>query len=268
VRERGLCATALRVKLKPPKAKGPAALKPVAAPKPGDRVIEASFLAGAKARDQFPPPVMAEIAFAGRSNVGKSSLLNCLTERKNLVRTSSTPGCTRQISWFQAESDDHSIIHLIDLPGYGYAKRSKSERVLWGELIDGYLLGRTTLRSVVLLIDVRRGLEEDDAELVRMIESPPTVTRPVLEVVLVATKLDKLSRAEHKPRLQELSRQIGRPVLGFSAEASIGRVALWRKLRRIAGVGYREEEAPAEGSQLQSSQLQVVPFRNEPAQGT
>ncbi|HSC87690.1 MAG TPA: ribosome biogenesis GTP-binding protein YihA/YsxC [Polyangiaceae bacterium] len=213
--------------------------------RPGDRVIEARFDAGAKARDQFPPPVTAELAFVGRSNVGKSSLLNCLAERRTLVRTSSTPGCTRQISWFTAICDDKATLSLVDLPGYGYAKRSKAERVLWGELIDGYLLGRPTLRAVVLLVDVRRGFEEDDIELLKMLESPANVSRKPLEIVLVATKLDKLSRNEHKPRLAQLTTQVGRPVLGFSAEQKLGRLPLWRKLRRLAGVG---EQAATDGS--------------------
>lgn len=214
--------------------------------RPGDRVLDAQFLAGAKARDQFPPPVIAEIAFAGRSNVGKSSLLNSLVQRKSLVRTSSTPGCTRQISWFSASSDDQSLIHLVDLPGYGYAKRSKSERTLWGELIDGYLMARPTLRGVVLLIDVRRGLEEDDAELIRMIQSPSEISRPPLELLIVATKIDKLSNAQRKPRLAELSREIGVPVIGYSADQHIGRIPLWRRLRHIAGIGIEGVPQPAE----------------------
>src|SRR6186713_2590104 len=82
----------------------------------GERIVEAEFEAGAMQREQFLPPTYSEIAFAGRSNVGKSSLMNCLTGRRSLVRTSSTPGCTRQVSWFKTTSDDKSIIHLVDLP--------------------------------------------------------------------------------------------------------------------------------------------------------
>ena len=227
--------------------------------RPGDRVVEASFIAGAKARDQFPPPVVVEIAFAGRSNVGKSSLLNCLLERRNLVRTSSTPGCTRQVSWFEAKCDDAARLMLIDLPGYGYAKRSKSERTLWGNLIDGYIVTRPTLRGVVLLVDVRRGLEDDDLELIEMIKSPQEVTRPQIELAVVATKLDKLSRADHKPRLEALVKQAGFPVLGFSATTRAGRLPLWRKLRRIAAVGLdsipvdEKREARDEGADAASS---------------
>jgi GTP-binding protein len=211
--------------------------KKVPPSRPGDRVIEAEFLAGATTLAQFPPPAFSEIAFAGRSNVGKSSLMNCLTQRIGLVRTSSTPGCTRQVSWFRSTSDDKAIIDLVDLPGYGYAKRSKSERREWAGLIEGYLLERATLRGVVMLIDVRRGLEPDDAELLEMLGEGARVSRSPLELMIVATKLDKLSMSKHKPAIEQLQKEIGRPVLGFSSETGIGRIPLWRRIRRVAGVG-------------------------------
>jgi GTP-binding protein len=210
-------------------------------PEPGDRVVEAEFLAGATTSAQFPPPAFSEIAFAGRSNVGKSSLMNCLTSRKGLVRTSSTPGCTRQVAWFRTVSDDKATIDLVDLPGYGYAKRSKSERIDWAGLIEDYLLERPTLKGVVLLVDVRRGFEEDDLELVKMLQDEPRVSRPRLELVLVATKLDKLPVSKHKTELAKLKNVAGLPVLGFSSEKAIGRVTLWRKVRRIAGVSEMPE---------------------------
>lgn len=221
-------------KAPPPATKGPA-------PKPGDRIVEAEFLAGATSLDQFPPPAFSEIAFAGRSNVGKSSLMNCLTGRNGLVRTSSTPGCTRQVSWFRSTSDDKAIIDLVDLPGYGYAKRSKVERKEWAGLIDGYLLERATLRGVVMLIDIRRGMEPDDAELIEMLSDEPRISRPPLELTIVATKLDKLPLSQHKTALMRLEHDIGRPLIGFSAVKGIGRVPLWRRLRRIAGVGAMPE---------------------------
>lgn len=209
--------------------------------RPGDRVVEAEFLAGATTIAQFPPPAFSEIAFAGRSNVGKSSLMNCLTSRKGLVRTSSTPGCTRQVAWFRSISDDKATIDLVDLPGYGYAKRSKSERKEWGGLIEDYLLERSTLKGVVVIVDVRRGFEEDDLELIKMLQDEPRISRHPTEIVLVATKLDKLPMSKHKTELAKLKGVGGLPVLGFSSEKAIGRVALWRKLRRIAGVGEMPE---------------------------
>lgn len=194
-------------------------------------------LAGAanRARD-LPPPTGVEIAFAGRSNVGKSSLMNCLLDRKNLVRTSSTPGCTRQITLFEAHTSDGALLTLADLPGYGYAKRSKSERQVWAELVESYLLDRATLAVVVVLVDVRRGLEADDRDLLTMLGEPPRVSRRPLEVVLVATKLDKLPASGQKPALERLRRAAGRRVIGFSAKSKAGRDELWRALRRAAGI--------------------------------
>lgn len=220
---------------KPP-AKGAPSTKKAPDARPGDRVVRAEFAAGAQSAGQFPPPVIVEVAFAGRSNVGKSSLMNRLLERRSLVRTSQTPGCTRQVSWFDVEADDGARLQLVDLPGYGYAKRSKSERKAWGGLIDDYLLGRATLRAVVVLADARRGFEEDDLTLLEMLNGPSTTSRPKLEVMLVATKLDKLPRSQHKVRLEELSRNAGARVLGFSSVDGTGRDALWRKLRRAAGL--------------------------------
>lgn len=214
--------------------------------RPGDRVVEAEFTAGAKAPDQFPAPALVEIAFAGRSNVGKSSLLNRLMERRSLVRTSSTPGCTRQVSWFEVVCDDKSRMVLVDLPGYGYARRSKTERTQWGELIDRFLLERPTLRGVVLLVDVRRGLEPDDLELLEMLAAPPRTSRPTLQVTLVATKLDKLPSSQHKVRLAELERSAKVKVYGFSATTGAGRVELWRRLRRSAGLDLVPTSTPAE----------------------
>ena len=120
------------------------------------RVIEAEFAAGATALEQLPPPNNVELAFAGRSNVGKSSLLNALMDRRRLVRTSSTPGCTRKINFFRTKARDGAVLTLVDLPGYGYAKRSKAERKLWSELIEAYLIQRDHLRGVVILVDARR----------------------------------------------------------------------------------------------------------------
>jgi ribosome biogenesis GTP-binding protein YsxC/EngB len=127
--------------------------------------IEAEFV-GAVGVGSDPtslPIASVEVAFAGRSNVGKSSLINTLVQRKGLVRTSGTPGCTRQINFFSIRARDDFALVCVDLPGYGFAKRSKGEREQWADLIEGYLKRRPTLRALVLLVDARRGLEEDDS---------------------------------------------------------------------------------------------------------
>src|SRR5262245_14241605 len=115
---------------------------------PAPKVLSAEFAAAAKAPNELPPPAVLEVAFAGRSNVGKSSLINSLAARKKLVRTSSTPGCTRTVSFFPTRIEGGTELVLVDLPGYGYAKRSKAERDSWADLIEEYLLGRPTLRAV------------------------------------------------------------------------------------------------------------------------
>jgi len=198
---------------------------------PINRIVDATFTAGATKASQLPAPVFAEVAFAGRSNVGKSSLLNALMQRKSLVRTSSTPGCTRQINIFEAKLLDGLVVNLIDLPGYGYAKLSKSEKSTWGAMLEGYLKTRVTLRAVVVIVDVRRGLEEDDEQLLEFLEQPRDVesTKDV-ERIVVATKLDKLALSKRKPAMQAIKRP-GVKLIGFSAVSGEGRDELWGRIR-------------------------------------
>jgi GTP-binding protein len=197
------------------------------------RVVHAEFAAGAVDARSLPPPTLLEVAFAGRSNVGKSSLLNAVMQRRSLARTGGTPGVTRQLNVFEVRCDDGLSLRLVDLPGYGWARRSKQERVEWQAMIEGYLRNRAGLRAVVLLVDVRRGVEEEERQLVDFLREPRLVSDPrPLEVILVATKLDKLGAAARKPALAKLSRSAGTPALGFSAVTSEGREELWGRMRR------------------------------------
>ena len=125
------------------------------------QILDASFVASSTDLRTLPAPMFAEIAFAGRSNVGKSSLINSLVQRKNLVRTSGTPGCTRGINVFRVvlQAQSRAEIDFVDLPGYGYARRSKTERATWGPMIEAFLEQRPGLAAVVILVDVRRGFE-------------------------------------------------------------------------------------------------------------
>ena len=144
------------------------------------------FLLGAATLDGIPAPTLPEIAFVGRSNVGKSSLVNALTARKTLARVSNTPGRTREINFFRLGGR----LMLADLPGYGYARVSKADSERWTKLIFAYLRGRPNLRRAVLLIDSRRGLLESDVEVMDLLD------RAAVSYQLVLTKLDKLRPGE------------------------------------------------------------------------
>lgn len=203
---------------------------PAPAPTPID-VLDAVFLATAVKSEGLPPPAFAEIAFAGRSNVGKSSLINTLVRRRKLVRTSSTPGATRGLNLFRATLRDGESLDLVDLPGYGYAKLSKHERNAWGPLIEGFLKRRKGVRAVVVIVDARRGLEPDDAQLLAFLQHLE------LKAIVVATKLDKLPAHKQKPAVAAVARDSGVRAFGFSSEDGTGRDELWRALVRTAGIG-------------------------------
>jgi GTP-binding protein len=205
------------------------------------RIVSAEFSAAAKSVAELPPPLQIEIAFAGRSNVGKSSLLNKLMNRRNLARTSSTPGCTRQINFFTVRTSSGVNLSLVDLPGYGYAKRSKDERKLWAELIDGYLLERPTLRAVALLVDVRRGLEDDDLGLIDMLDGARPRGHTALQTVVVATKLDKLRSGERSAALAKIKSPRA-SVLGFSTELPESVLSLWATLERRVGLAAAQDD--------------------------
>lgn len=142
------------------------------------------FMLGAAKLSQLPEAAPCEIAFAGRSNVGKSSLLNALTGRKALARTSGTPGRTRELNYFQIGPS----LHLVDMPGYGYAKAQKTLVAAWQKLIKDYLRGRPTLRRVFVLVDARHGIKPNDLEIMDLLDEAAVVYQIVL------TKADKVKK--------------------------------------------------------------------------
>lgn len=193
-------------------------------------IVEADFVAaagpGSKLPDHGP-----EVAFAGRSNVGKSSLINMLTGRKNLVRTGGTPGVTRTLTQFTARTRAGQTFALVDLPGYGFAQRSKGERRQWAELIEAYLHERRQLTALVLLVDARRGIEEEDHSLVDFVSSSPGEGgRPAPEVMLVATKIDKVGRTEQFKLISSLGALVGSPALAVSSVTGQGKSDLGRRI--------------------------------------
>lgn len=193
------------------------------------KIINAEWLATAAGPDGFPSSAVSEVAFLGRSNVGKSSLLNALVQRKKLARVSSAPGKTRLIHFYRVERPGLEI-NLVDLPGYGYAKVSKSERARWRGLVESYLEGRPSLRAAVLLQDLRRDISEDETLLIDWLHERE------IPVVLAITKVDKLKSMRRKARLNELQKSIELPkscVVATSAEKRIGIDALWRAIDAI-----------------------------------
>jgi len=145
-----------------------------------------TFMLSVVSFQQLPAPVLPEVCFAGRSNVGKSSLINALTGQKNLARASNTPGRTRELNYFNV--DDR--IRLVDLPGYGYARASKTDIARWTKLTRQFLAGRQGLRRVFLLIDSRHGLKSGDLDIMSMLDD----TAVIYQIVL--TKVDKLKKGE------------------------------------------------------------------------
>ena len=175
------------------------------------------FLGGMAGSGQWRPEAdLPEVAFAGRSNVGKSSLINRLVRRKKFARVSNTPGRTREINFFRV----NKLFVLADLPGYGYARISKEKKAAWRPLIEGYLRESPALKGVVQLLDARRTPSEDDLQMLEFLAQVGTPT------IVVATKIDKLSKRERAPSIEALAREAGvdlDQVIPFSAETGEGR---------------------------------------------
>ncbi|MGE5644167.1 MAG: ribosome biogenesis GTP-binding protein YihA/YsxC [Acidobacteriota bacterium] len=184
--------------------------------------MDAQYIIGAARRDQFPPEGLPEVAFLGRSNVGKSSLLNCLLGGRQLAHTSSKPGCTQLIHFYRVDGR----ICFVDLPGYGYARVPKQMKAGWKELIEAYLVGRERLALSILLVDVRRGWMEKDLELKRWLEFHNR------RHLVVATKMDKLrNQSEQKRGLDAIRQHLpgGDPV-PFSAIDGRGSREIWQAI--------------------------------------
>ena len=188
--------------------------------------MNVSFLKSSFREDQYPPPDRPEIAFAGRSNVGKSSLINVLVNRKKLARTSSRPGRTQAINFFDFENS----LYLVDLPGYGFARVPLEVKRSWGKMVETYLRTRQNLQAVVLILDIRRDPNDGDKNLFDWLGEYG------IEAIPVLTKKDKLSRNQSLTRAKLIERELTDispygPII-FSAKTRDGREEIWERINR------------------------------------
>ena len=190
-------------------------------------IIKSEYVTSAVSKKTCPEEILPEIVFVGRSNVGKSSLINSLVRRKNLARTSGTPGKTQTINFFRVElktpDDARREFYLVDLPGYGYAKTSKSNRKLWAKFIDEYLSNRRDIKFVCQLIDMRHPPMESD------LNSFASLVEKNLPVLVIATKSDKLGKTERQKHLDAIKNSLGvdaESILPYSSVKNEGRSEL------------------------------------------
>ena len=200
----------------------------------------------------LPHNELPEVAFAGKSNVGKSSMLNALINRKSLARTSSTPGKTQTINYYNVNHE----LYLVDLPGYGYAKVSQATKEKWGKMIEKYLRKSPTLKAVFLLIDIRHEPGNNDVEMYRWIEANG------FKPVIIATKLDKIARSQVQKQTGLIRRTLGAKgavIIPFSALNKQGVDEIWDEIRKHI----EETEEPELSEQQEEPELSKQPEQSE-----
>ncbi len=190
------------------------------------KITSAEFITSAAKPAQYPPADLPEVAFAGRSNVGKSSLINVLVNRKRLVKTSSTPGRTQLINFF----DINGSVTFVDLPGYGYAKVPVSVRKKWGPMIETYLSGRKTLIGVVIILDIRRTPKQEEHDLIAWLGHHS------IAMIVVLTKTDKLSKTKQSKQCTVIANSLEMDpdhLILFSAKSRKGREEVWHAIENL-----------------------------------
>lgn len=189
------------------------------------KVIDAKLLTSAVKPNQYPDLHLPEIALAGRSNVGKSSFINKMINRKKLARTSQKPGKTQTLNFYQINEE----IIFVDVPGYGYAKVSKAEREAWGEMIETYFLQREQLCAALLIVDIRHNPTEDDQMMYEWLKHHG------ISVVVIATKADKISRGKRMKQVKQIRRSLAMDesdsLIPFSAETGEGKELAWNAIK-------------------------------------
>ncbi len=195
--------------------------------------IISEFLCSAAQRDQLPKDRLVEIALAGRSNVGKSSLINKLLGASKLARTSNTPGRTQTLNYYRIfpEGKSSKPFYLVDMPGYGFAQVSLVRRARWGQLIENYLTTRETLRGVIHLIDMRHPPQPLDLQMSEWLQH---FEKPFL---VIGTKSDKIAKTKVPEQLLQIAEDLNvdsNDTLAFSAETGLGRDPLWRWVLNVA----------------------------------